>query len=433
MGLAAVTMASVIVRQGQLEKQAGKSFMGMAPWRDRWVVLTKDELTYYASNKAGEEVRGTHPLSNIRGAVENTKKRPWGFRLETADGKDQWEVGCGSKEDRDGWIQAINTTVHGNHADGALQHSPSMIEGNAFGNKVTKEDFELVGVIGQGSFAKVVEVQKIDTGKTFAMKVLKKKTVVERGQVDHTMSERAALQQLGKFSQNRTRQYVGEISSALDFMHQLGVIYRDLKPENLLIDEDGHMKLADFGLCKRTVSAEGANKATTFCGTPEYIAPEILLGQDRRSYGKEVDWWALGTLLYEMLSGLPPFYDKNVNQMYRKILKEPLRPHARVPAAAFDLVSKFLVRKPDERLGSGPNDFADIQSHAFFESVDWDALNRREHPVEWVPSQQQQYVDGCFTQIPIGSDAGPSAIAATMDRSGFDGFTFQAAGMNQTE
>merc|ERR1712195_464483 len=192
MGLAAVTMASVIVRQGQLEKQAGKSFMGMAPWRDRWVVLTNDELTYYASNKAGEEVRGTHPLSNIRGAVENTKKRPWGFRLETADGKDQWEVGCGSKEDRDGWIQAINTTVHGNHADGALQHSPSMIEGNAFGNKVTKEDFELVGVIGQGSFAKVVEVQKIDTGKTFAMKVLKKKTVVERGQVDHTMSERAA-------------------------------------------------------------------------------------------------------------------------------------------------------------------------------------------------------------------------------------------------
>jgi len=464
-------MASVIVRQGQLEKQAGKSFMGMAPWRDRWVVLTNDELTYYASNKAGEEVRGTHPLSNIRGAVENTKKRPWGFRLETADGKDQWEVGCGSKEDRDGWIQAINTTVHGNHADGALQHSPSMIEGNAFGNKVTKEDFELVGVIGQGSFAKVVEVQKIDTGKTFAMKVLKKKTVVERGQVDHTMSERAALQQfqghpfivnlhyafqtrdklyfvldfcpggelfyhlkqLGKFSQNRTRQYVGEISSALDFMHQLGVIYRDLKPENLLIDEDGHMKLADFGLCKRTVSAEGANKATTFCGTPEYIAPEILLGQDRRSYGKEVDWWALGTLLYEMLSGLPPFYDKNVNQMYRKILKEPLRQHARVPAAAFDLVSKFLVRKPDERLGSGPNDFADIQSHAFFESVDWDALNRREHPVEWVPSQQQQYVDGCFTQIPIGSDAGPSAIAATMDRSGFDGFTFQAAGMNATE
>ena len=275
-------MASVIVRQGQLEKQAGKSFMGMAPWRDRWVVLTNDELTYYASNKAGEEVRGTHPLSNIRGAVENTKKRPWGFRLETADGKDQWEVGCGSKEDRDGWIQAINTTVHGNHADSALQHSPSMIEGNAFGNKVTKEDFELVGVIGQGSFAKVVEVQKIDTGKTFAMKVLKKKTVVERGQVDHTMSERAALQQfqghpfivnlhyafqtrdklyfvldfcpggelfyhlkqLGKFSQNRTRQYVAEISSALDFMHQLGVIYRDLKPENLLIDEDGHMKLA---------------------------------------------------------------------------------------------------------------------------------------------------------------------------------------------
>eukprot|EP00656_Telonema_subtile_P003341 TRINITY_DN11528_c0_g1_i3.p1 TRINITY_DN11528_c0_g1~~TRINITY_DN11528_c0_g1_i3.p1 ORF type:complete len:326 (+),score=102.19 TRINITY_DN11528_c0_g1_i3:98-1075(+) len=293
------------------------------------------------------------------------------------------------------------------------------------------------------------------------------KTVVERGQVDHTMSERAALQQfqghpfivnlhfafqtrdklffvldhcpggelfyhlknLGKFSLNRTTQYIGEISSALDFMHNLGIIYRDLKPENLLIDGDGHMKLADFGLCKRTVSEEGASKAKTFCGTPEYIAPEILLGQDRRSYGKEVDWWALGTLLYEMLSGLPPFYDKNVNAMYRKILKEPLKVHPRVPGPAFELVARFLERQPDQRLGSGANDYEEIKAHAFFESVDWVALNRREHPVEWVPDRQSQYVDGCFTQIPIGSDAGPSAMAATMDRSGFDGFTFAASGM----
>ena len=110
------------------------------------------------------------------------------------------------------------------------------------------------------------------------------------------------------------------------------------------------------------------------------------------------------------------------------MLQEPLKPHHRVPDAAFDLVSKLLVRKPDERLGSGADDYLAIKDHPFFAEIDWMALNARQHPVEWVPAQQQQYVDGCFTQIPIGSDAAPSMIAATMDRSGFDGFTFAGNG-----
>lgn len=232
------------------------------------------------------------------------------------------------------------------------------------------------------------------------------------------------LKNEGCFSRNRTMHYVAEISSALDYMHSMGIIYRDLKPENLLIDEQGHMRLADFGLCKRTVTAEGEKKAKTFCGTPEYIAPEILLGQEKKAYGKEVDWWALGTLLYEMLSGLPPFYDKKVNLMYRKILHDPLRPHARVPPDAFALVQQLLERKPASRLGSGPDDMAKIKAEPFFETLDWAVLDRRGYTPEFIPKSAKDYVDPTFTAIPIGSDAGPSTLARTMDKSKFEGFTF---------
>jgi len=450
-----------VLKQGNLEKQASKTFLGIAPWRSRWIVLSNSELAYYNSSKAGEEKRGGVPLEEIRAVEANTKKRPWGFSVIDVSGQAVMELGASSREERDEWMKAIENAV----AKPAAVSSPGG-EGpqeTVFGRKCTKEDFELVGVIGQGSFAKVMQVKlKTPPNPTYAMKVLKKKTVMDRGQLEHTMAERAVLEKFkqhpfivnlhyafqtkdklyfvldfcpggelffhlkneGCFSRNRTMHYTAEISSALDYMHSMGIIYRDLKPENLLIDEQGHMKLADFGLCKRTVTAEGEKKAKTFCGTPEYIAPEILTGQEKKAYGKEVDWWALGTLLYEMLSGLPPFYDKKVNQMYRKILHDPLRPHHRVPPDAFALVQKFLERKPANRLGSGEDDFAKIKQEPFFGVIDWAKLNRREYQPEFVPHQAKDYVDPTFSAIPIGSDAAPSTLAQTVDGSKFSGFTF---------
>ena len=132
-------------------------------------------------------------------------------------------------------------------------------------------------------------------------------------------------------------------------MHGFGVIYRDLKPENILVDYVGHIALCDFGLCKLDMKDE--DKTNTFCGTPEYLAPELLHGQ---GYTKAVDWWTLGVLLYEMLTGLPPFYDENTNEMYRKILSDPLHfpgPEI-VPPAARDLLTRLLDRDATRRLGS---------------------------------------------------------------------------------
>eukprot|EP01118_Nematostelium_gracile_P014786 TRINITY_DN5840_c0_g1_i1.p1 TRINITY_DN5840_c0_g1~~TRINITY_DN5840_c0_g1_i1.p1 ORF type:complete len:347 (-),score=82.70 TRINITY_DN5840_c0_g1_i1:720-1760(-) len=205
---------------------------------------------------------------------------------------------------------------------------------------ITVDDFKPIRVVGKGTFAKVMMVQKKDTNRLYAMKIIKKDAVFKHNAVKHTMAERNILRRInnpfivslkysfqtqdklymildyinggelfyhlsdaGRFDEERARFYAAEIVHALGYLHSMSIVYRDLKPENLLLDMNGHICLTDFGLCKEDL---GYGKIThTFCGSPEYLAPEIFLG---KGYDKSVDWWALGTLLYEMLSGLPPFF-----------------------------------------------------------------------------------------------------------------------------
>lgn len=145
------------------------------------------------------------------------------------------------------------------------------------------------------------------------------------------------------------------------------MIYRDLKPENILLDHQGHIALCDFGLCK--LNMKGQDKTNTFCGTPEYLAPELLLGQ---GYSKVVDWWTLGVLLYEMMTGLPPYYDEDVPKMYKKILQEPLRFPDGFDKDAKDLLIGLLSRDPKRRLGFNGAD--EIKSHPFFSQLSWKRL-----------------------------------------------------------
>eukprot|EP00494_Astrolonche_serrata_P030119 UN30386 len=200
-------------------------------------------------------------------------------------------------------------------------------------------------------------VKKKDTGRTYAMKVLKKKELVKRKQVEHTKTERKVISDINHpfivslhfafqnetrlylitdffnggelfwhlkienyFSETRTRFYAAEIILALECLHKHGIVYRDMKPENLLLDDQGHIRLTDFGLSKDDL--KGNSITHTFCGTPEYLAPEVIR---QEGYGKAVDWWALGVLIYEMLTGLPPFYNKNLRDMYDAILHQPLK------------------------------------------------------------------------------------------------------------
>ena len=290
---------------------------------------------------------------------------------------------------------------------------------NVYGEKVTLDDFDLLKVLGKGSFGKVMQVKKKDTGEIFAMKVLQKDKVIEKNQLEHTKAERHILQavqhpfmvhlrfafqseaklymvldivnggelffhlqQSGRFSEARARLYGAEILLALGHLHSIGIIYRDLKPENILLGRDGHVRLTDFGLAKQNISD---NKTYTFCGTPEYLAPEVVKSE---GHGRGVDWWSLGTLIYEMMNGLPPFYDPNMSEMYKKIMNAPLQFPSFFSANAKDLLSKLLDRNADRRLGSSEADVEEIKAHPFFSSIDWDKLYKKEIDPPFKPKVQ---------------------------------------------
>mgnify|MGYP001207855352 FL=1 len=266
------------------------------------------------------------------------------------------------------------------------------------------DDFDLLKVIGKGSFGKVMQVRKKDTQKVYALKALRKAYIVSKSEVTHTLAERTVLarvdcpfivplkfsfqspeklylvlafinggelfyhlQKEGRFDLSRSRFYTAELLCALETLHSLDVIYRDLKPENILLDYQGHIALCDFGLCK--LNMKDKEKTDTFCGTPEYLAPELLLGQ---GYSKVVDWWTLGVLLYEMLTGLPPYYDEDVPKMYKKILQEPLRFPDGFDRDAKDLLIGLLSRDPKRRLGY--NGAHEIKRHPFFSQLSWKRL-----------------------------------------------------------
>ncbi|KAK9240268.1 kinase-like domain-containing protein [Lipomyces kononenkoae] len=281
---------------------------------------------------------------------------------------------------------------------------------------LTIDSFELLKVVGKGSFGKVMQVRKKDTSRIYALKTIRKAHIVSRSEVNHTLAERTVLAQIdnpfivplkfsfqspeklylvlafvnggelfhhlqreGKFDLNRSRFYTAELLCALECLHGFNVIYRDLKPENILLDYTGHIALCDFGLCKLNMTQD--DKTNTFCGTPEYLAPELLLGQ---GYTKTVDWWTLGVLLYEMLTGLPPFYDENTNEMYRKILQDPLRFPDDIDKDAKSLLIGLLNRDPKQRLGAnGP---AEIKDHKFFAEIDWKKLLGKRYPAPFKPS-----------------------------------------------
>uniref|UniRef100_A0A1I7SZ61 Ribosomal protein S6 kinase n=1 Tax=Caenorhabditis tropicalis TaxID=1561998 RepID=A0A1I7SZ61_9PELO len=292
--------------------------------------------------------------------------------------------------------------------------------------RVGPEDFQLLKVLGKGGYGKVFQVRKTtgsDTGKIFAMKVLQKATIV-RNQKDtaHTKAERNILEAVkspficdllyafqtggklylileylsggelfmhlereGMFMENVAKFYLSEIVVSLEHLHQQGIIYRDLKPENILLDGHGHVKLTDFGLCKEEI--EGDQKTHTFCGTIEYMAPEILM---RCGHGKAVDWWSLGALMFDMLTGGPPFTAENRRKTIDKILKGRLTLPAYLSNEARDLIKKLLKRHVDTRLGAGASDAEEIKAHPFFRQQDWNLVYARQLEAPFKPEIENE-------------------------------------------
>lgn len=327
------------------------------------------------------------------------------------------------------------------------------------------DSFIMIKVIGKGSFGKVFLVREKLSGEMFALKVLRKDNIIKRNQVEHTRTERSVLGyvkhpfivglnmafqskdklyfvldycaggelffhlgKLGKFPEARACFYAAEITLAISYVHELDIIYRDLKPENVLLDARGHVRLTDFGLSKEGIS-NSSSGANSFCGTPEYLAPEIL---NRQGHGRAVDWWSLGALLYEMLTGLPPFYCRDRERLFEKIRRSDLAYPRYLSNCAILLLRGLLTRDPRRRLGSGPTDADDIKAHPFFADIDWEKLRNGEIPPPWNPnisgSLDTSQFDKEFTSMPIS----PSSLqqnsgfisGVTPQENVFEGFTF---------
>lgn len=331
--------------------------------------------------------------------------------------------------------------------------------------KLGPQDFELKKVLGKGGYGKVFQVRKTtgaDANAYFAMKVLRKASIV-RNQKDtaHTRAERNILELVrhpfivelvyafqtggklylileylsggelfmhlereGIFLEDTTCFYLCEIILALEHLHNLGIIYRDLKPENVLLDAQGHVKLTDFGLCKEHIQ-EGI-VTHTFCGTIEYMAPEILT---RSGHGKAVDWWSLGALMFDMLTGMPPFTADNRKNTIDAILKGKLNIPAYLAADSRDLIRRLMKRQVSQRLGSGPSDGQAVRAHSFFKNVNWDDVlaRRLDPPIKPVLRSEDDVsqFDTKFTkQIPVDSpDESTLSESANLI---FQGFTYVA-------
>lgn len=331
---------------------------------------------------------------------------------------------------------------------------------------VTKDDFELLTVIGKGSFGKVMQVRKKDDGKIYAMKVLRKDTIVARKQVAHTKAEKNILMKIqhpfivnlnyafqtkdklymildyinggelffhlkkeGRFAEARVKLYAAEIVCALAHLHNLDIVYRDLKPENILLDSEGHICITDFGLSKKLEQEGGTH---TFCGTPEYLAPEVLKGH---GHGIAVDWWSLGTLLYEMLTGLPPFYAQNVNVMYQKILSGELRFPAYISEDAKSLLEGLLTRDPALRLGTKGGD--EVKGHPWFADIQWDKLIKKEIEPPFKPkvrsTDDTSQIDPQFTRERAIDSVAETSVLSESVQNNFSGFSYVSESVMQAD
>ncbi|XP_055909390.1 probable serine/threonine-protein kinase ndrC isoform X1 [Eupeodes corollae] len=327
--------------------------------------------------------------------------------------------------------------------------------------KYSVEDFNFLAVLGKGSFGKVLLAELRNTDFYYAVKCLKKDVVLEDDDVECTLIERKVLalgtkhpylchlfctfqteshlffvmeylnggdlmfhiQESGRFPEDRARFYGAEIISGLKFLHKKGIIYRDLKLDNVLLDFDGHVRIADFGMCKLQIYLD--KTADSFCGTPDYMAPEIIKGD---KYNQNVDWWSFGVLLYEMLIGQSPFSGCDEDELFWSICNEiPWFP-VYITHEATSILKGLLEKDYTRRVGSQYSPAGDICDHIFFKDIDWGLLEKRQLPPPFKPQVKHpldtQYFDRSFTRERVRLTPIDKEILQSMDQEQFQGFSY---------
>uniref|UniRef100_A0A668A8Q2 Protein kinase N1b n=1 Tax=Myripristis murdjan TaxID=586833 RepID=A0A668A8Q2_9TELE len=282
------------------------------------------------------------------------------------------------------------------------------------------QDFKMIAVLGRGHFGKVLLSEYKKTGSMYAIKALKKGDIVARDEVESLMCEKRIFETVNGshhpflvnlfacfqtpehvcfvmeytaggdlmmhihadvFTEPRAGFYSACVVLGLQFLHDHKIVYRDLKLDNLLLDTEGFVKIADFGLCKEGMGY--GDRTSTFCGTPEFLAPEVLTDT---SYTRAVDWWGLGVLIYEMLVGESPFPGDDEEEVFDSIVNDEVRYPRFLSTEAIGIMRRLLRRNPERRLGSGEKDAEDVKKQPFFRGMDWEALLQRKIPPPFVPT-----------------------------------------------
>uniref|UniRef100_A0A8C5C2X3 protein kinase C n=1 Tax=Gadus morhua TaxID=8049 RepID=A0A8C5C2X3_GADMO len=284
------------------------------------------------------------------------------------------------------------------------------------------KDFKCVAVLGRGHFGKVLLAEYKSTGEMFAIKALKKGDIVARDEVDSLMCEKRIFETVNSvrhpflvnlfacfqtqehvcfvmeyaaggdlmmhihadvFSEPRAIFYAACVVLGLQFLHDHKIVYRDLKLDNLLLDTEGYVKIADFGLCKEGMGFR--DRTSTFCGTPEFLAPEVLT---ETSYTRAVDWWGLGVLIFEMLVGESPFPGDDEEEVFDSIVNDEVRYPRFLSTEAISIMRRLLRRSPERRLGAGEKDAEEVKKHLFFRNLDWNGLLAKKVKPPFVPTIQ---------------------------------------------
>ncbi|XP_076041112.1 AKT serine/threonine protein kinase [Oratosquilla oratoria] len=471
-----------IVKEGWLFKRGEH----IKTWRQRYFLLLDDGMLLGFKSKPEQAL--TDPLNKftVKGCKIHFTDRPrpntfiirglhWTTVIErtfNAHSTQEREDWSNAIQDVDAKLMKMSDSERDSENDSGSFQMDDMPEPNvAFSinkkkRKMTLDNFEFLKLLGKGTFGKVILCREKDTSTFYAIKILRKDVIIKRDEVEHTLTENRVLQTVDHpfltslkysfqtpdrlcfvmeyvnggelffhlnlervFPEERAKFYGAEICSALGYLHERNIIYRDLKLENLLLDADGHIKIADFGLCKEDIMYGTTTR--TFCGTPEYLAPEVLVEND---YGQAVDWWGYGVCLYEMMVGRLPFYDRDHDKLFKLIVSEDVRFPRTISQEARDMLKGLLVKDPLRRLGGGPGDACEIQCHPFYLTINWDHLVQKKLTPPFKPQvvgkTDTRYFDSEFTgknvELTPPEHMGPlNSIDEVVEEQVFDHFSYQ--------